>query len=361
LALVAALDASATRDGRAVAGIGRYEHELIEGLRGLAGRVAVHVAAPRRRPASDRWAYRYAAGQPALMATIMRARPAVVHGLASEASPCFPLRRQVVTVHDTIPWTSEPAGPTERAYLAAQACLLRRAGAVIVPGPPIARDVTEVLAIPSERVVVVPHGISAVFTPAAGPDDAAVRSRLGLAGEYLLWVGSLHGPDPRKGLDLLIEALGTLDAARRPPLALVGRAGAATAWAQELARAHGVATIATGYVDDGDLAAVYRGAVAAAVPSRYEGFGLTALEGLACGTPSVVTDAGSLPSVVGDAALSVAVGRADALAAGLVEVLGSAAVRERLAGAGPRRAAQFSWARTAEQTVEVYERLTTRC
>lgn len=357
MALVVALDASATRDGRRLAGIGRYASELIRGLQALDVGVEIRPAAPRRPPRSDRWWYRYGWAQPGITATVLRERPQLLHGLGSDASLAFPLGRQVVTVHDVVPWTKvTPAASATHAYLALQRRLLHRVGAVIVPGEPIAADVVETLGVEPERISVVPHGISPVFSELAGGDDATTRARLGLPARYLLWVGSLHGPDPRKGLDVLIAALALLDPAQRPPLALVGRTGAGSDWVGELAAASGVSTSFTGFVTDSELAAAYRGAAAAVVPSRHEGFGLTALEALACGAPLLVTDAGSLPSVVGHAATIVPSGHPEAMAEGLRSLLSEQAVADRLRSAGPARAAEFSWSRTAQRTVAVYRR-----
>ena len=110
----------------------------------------------------------------------------------------------------------------------------------------------------------------------------------------------------------------------------------------------------TGRVGDDVLRALYRDAAVFVFPSRYEGFGLPPLEAMAFGTPVVCSDAASLPEVVGDAALIFPAGDVGALADALSLVLGDVSVRGRLALAGPRRAARFTWERTAAGTVAVY-------
>jgi glycosyltransferase involved in cell wall biosynthesis len=96
------------------------------------------------------------------------------------------------------------------------------------------------------------------------------------------------------------------------------------------------------------------------IPSRHEGFGLPALEAMACGTPVLVTDAGNSPAVVGDAALLVPAGDAPALAGGLRRLISEPALRDRLRREGPVRASEFSWERAAQRTLAVYERVAAR-
>jgi glycosyltransferase involved in cell wall biosynthesis len=357
--LVAAIDASALADGRRFAGIGRYAEELIAALRALAGRVDVHVAAPRGHPRSNRWSYRYARGQPPLARLVRRVAPDVVHCLASEAALCFRPARQIVTVHDVVPWTDPtPKSVDARAYLQLQRAMVRRAGAVIVPGEVVVDEVASVLGVPADRITAIEHGVAAAFSAAPAADDAAIRAEAGVeSGRYAIWVGSLHGLDPRKGLDVLFDAFSSLAPASRPLLALVGKHGQGSQWARERAAGAGIELVLPGYVEDSRLAALYRGAVAAVVPSRYEGFGLPALEAMACGAPVVVTDAGNSPAVVGDAALVAPVGNARALGEALLRLLDDPALRARLAADGPVRAGAFSWGRAAERTVEVYERV----
>jgi glycosyltransferase involved in cell wall biosynthesis len=109
-------------------------------------------------------------------------------------------------------------------------------------------------------------------------------------------------------------------------------------------------------VGEADLPALYSGAEVFAFASRYEGFGLPPLEAMACGAPVLCCNTSSLPEVVGDAAVLVAPTR-EALATGLAQLLGNAALRMRLRAAGPQRAAQFSWRKTAEATLAVYEQV----
>ncbi len=113
-------------------------------------------------------------------------------------------------------------------------------------------------------------------------------------------------------------------------------------------------------VAEADLPTLLSGAEIFVFPSLYEGFGLPPLEALACGAPVLCGDSSSLPEVVGEAALRVDMRSVAALAAAMARLLDDATLREQLRMAGPQRAAQFSWRRTAEATLEAYQRATTR-
>jgi glycosyltransferase involved in cell wall biosynthesis len=113
----------------------------------------------------------------------------------------------------------------------------------------------------------------------------------------------------------------------------------------------------TGPVPDDDLAAIYGAALVAVFCSLHEGFGIVALEAMACGTPLVVTPAGAVLEVVGDAAKIVPPDNPEILANALAEVLHSPSVRDEMRSLGIQKAAQFSWHETARQTIQLYEEL----
>jgi len=112
----------------------------------------------------------------------------------------------------------------------------------------------------------------------------------------------------------------------------------------------------SGLATDGQLRTLHERASVFAFPSRYEGFGLSPLEAMACGTPTIVADGASLPEVVGDGALTFPGADNAALAQCLGEVLTDPVLAADLARRGVVRASEFSWARTAEETVAVYRR-----
>jgi alpha-1,3-rhamnosyl/mannosyltransferase len=169
---------------------------------------------------------------------------------------------------------------------------VQRAARVIVPTAAVKADAIEHLALEPERVTVVPEAAAPVMGPRSDAEVAKVRRRYGIPEDYLLWVGGLEHPDPRKRVAELAAA------PRDLPLVLVGPT---RPWAHELPGA-GDDLILTGHVDDEELAAIYTGARALVFPSDDEGFGLPTVEALACGTPVVACDVPALREVLGDRA-----------------------------------------------------------
>jgi glycosyltransferase involved in cell wall biosynthesis len=357
-----AVDASPLADGRRAAGIGRYVSGLIDALNSLPDAVELHVVGPRRAAASERWPYRYLRAQPAVVAGATKGRAEVFHATGGEPSVGWPLSRQVVTVHDVVPYedrlyrTSPSLGP----YLRLQRLLIRRCAAVIVPGTPVADDVVRVLGVARERVTVVASGVSPVFSPVATEVDERLAGSGRREGRYVLWVGSLHGPDRRKGLDVLLDAVEEMPDSVRPPVVLAGALGLGRSWVEDRALRRGVTVTFTGFVSDAQLAALYRGAAAVVVPSRFEGFGFPLLEAMACAAPVVATRAGTTPEVAGDAAVLIQPDAPAELSKALEAVLCDPTLARALREAGPHRARLYSWERTADATAAVYQRVRAR-
>ena len=261
-----------------------------------------------------------------------------------------PARRRplVVTVHDAVPWTNPetltPRGVAWHRRMAAH--VAREADRVVVPTGAVADDLARVLPL-GDRVTVIGEGVSDALRP---PADAARRAdRLRLpAGGYLMSLATL---EPRKGLDVLIEAL-ALPAAPTLPLLVVGQPG----WggvdpATRAARAGlGPDRIRVlGRLDDADLAVVLAGATALVMPSRAEGFGLPVVEAMSVGTPVVSSDAPALVEVGGGATVVVPRDDPAGLAEALRAVVTDEPLRRRLETAGRDRAAAFRWDLVAAQ------------
>jgi glycosyltransferase involved in cell wall biosynthesis len=198
----------------------------------------------------------------------------------------------VVTLHDLVPLKrrSEYLRTGIRFRLRYHA--VQRAARVIVPTEAVASDAIERLGLDRERITVIPEAAAKEMRPAAPAAVAAVRARYSLPEDYLVWVGGLEHPDPRKRVAALAET------PRELPLVLVGPT---KEWAHELPD-----VTLTGRVSDDDLAAIYTGARALVFPSDDEGFGLPTVEALACGTPVVACDLPALREVLAHRATFVA-------------------------------------------------------
>jgi glycosyltransferase involved in cell wall biosynthesis len=172
---------------------------------------------------------------------------------------------------------------------------------------------------------------------------------------YVLHVGTLQ---PRKNLGRLVQAFaGVLETVPDVHLVLVGKRG----WGDEdlgrLARTLGVAerVLTPGYLPREMLPAVYSGAAAVLIPSLYEGFGLPALEAMACGTPVACSSTSSLPEVVGDAGLLFDPLDTDAIGRAMLRLLEDDSLRARMSHEGRARAALFTWERCARSTLAVID------
>ena len=278
--------------------------------------------------------------------------------LVHAPTPMFPPRRGrplVVTVHDAVPWT-HPETLTRRGVRWHRAMVERAGGvadAVVVPTAAVAEELARHVTM-RRPPVVVGEGVSGALTP---PPDAIERATsLGLPeGDYVLTLATI---EPRKGLDVLLAAMAR-PGAPQVPLLVAGQAGWGGVDVAEQAEALGLGDRVRllGRLPDADLAVVLGRAAVLAAPSRAEGFGLPVLEAMAAGLPVVSSDAPALAEVGGGATVTVPVGDADALAAALAEVLGSATLRASLAETGRRRAAGFSWESAARTLWDTYARL----
>jgi glycosyltransferase involved in cell wall biosynthesis len=251
----------------------------------------------------------------------------------------------VVQVHEAGWFAPELRDTLDPAFLAHIAPRTERAvklaDAVVVPSHAAAGDLIAAYGLPAGRVHAVHHGVDAGFTPGL----AGGAELVGSGGPYILYAATLH---PRKNLSAVVQAAARLGAEGFPHvLAVAGHPAPDRADSSSLEAAlAGERVVRIAGPSDEQLAALMAGAAAVCLPSLYEGFGLTALEALACGAPLVVSDRGALPEVVGDAAVVVAP-TVDGVAGGLRRVLGDPILAGRLRVAGPQRARGFTWERTA--------------
>ena len=224
---------------------------------------------------------------------------------------------------------------------------LRSAGAVLVPSQATRRDLLDAYPwVPSERVHAVPEGAGHLLGEPA-------RLPLGLAPRgFLLSVGTV---EPRKNAVRLVQAYARLRQ-RMPDAPELVLVGGEPYWADARALAllretPGVRHL--GHVDDATLLGLYRGALALAFPSLYEGFGLPLVEAMREGLPALVGNRGALPELAGGAALEVDPESVDDLADGLRRLVEDGALRRRLGATGRRRAAAFTWEAAAARVLEI--------
>lgn len=258
-----------------------------------------------------------------------------VHDCSFELFPeTFPARDRWLLQH-TVPWTC------------------RRAGAVIGVSDTTRLDLLRLYRLPIDRVYAAPNGIGPEFRPV---DAGAVRAAYGLPERYVLSLGVLQ---PRKNLGLLLRALAIArERGFTWPLAVAGKLGWGTealfAQLDELRLRDQVRLL--GYVPDEDLPGLYSGATLFAYPSLYEGFGLPPLEAAACGCPPLVSTTPALVEVTGPDLPHLPPDDPEPWAAALLSLAADQVARGRLAAIARRRAAEFTWERSAAAHLLAYRR-----
>lgn len=263
--------------------------------------------------------------------------------------------KSVVTIHDLGYLHAPDAHPDrQRRMLHGTTRWSARAAAhIIAISEATKRDLVDRYRVAPIKISVAPHGVSDRFTRADDGAIAELRSRLHLPAQFVLAVGTVQ---PRKNYAELARAVAGMRAAGLPhTLVIAGKPGwMADQVEEEIAQA-GLSDLVRflGYVDDADLPALYSAAEMVAFPSRYEGFGLPALEAMRCGTPVVVSNRGALPEVVGDAALIVDIDSEREVTLALTRVANTPELREGLIERGLERAADFTWERSAQITLDV--------
>jgi glycosyltransferase involved in cell wall biosynthesis len=346
--------------GERPTGLGIYAVNAIEALAALGERLMVYTSRPEAITAAPSTQIRRitAAARPergrrghlarllwvqlGLRRQLRRDRPEILLSLMPEGL-FWPSIPQVVTVHDVLPLHYPREYPRQQYYFRHYVpAVLRRSRAVITISEASRQEIIRAYQVPAEKIHVALCGYDARrFTP-YGPESDVTGSE-----PYALYVGNVM---PHKNLGRLVDAFATVSGRMRGRLVIRGwgkRQPVETLRAR-IAR-HGLEDRVDWqpYASDGELPALYRGARMLVLPSLAEGFGLTALEAMACGTPVITSNTSSLPEVVADAGLLVDPHDTTTIAEAMARLFSDTRLAKELRERGIARASQFTWERAA--------------
>ena len=295
---------------------------------------------------------------------LRQARIDIFHATQPRALPWLPGCKVISTAHDIIPVVlRDRDGPKARLRRVIHRRRYSRPDHVVADSETTRRDMVDHLGMPPERIAVVHLGVDLErYRSEAEPGEAArVRARFTLPDRWFLCVGSDHF---RKNHRQLVDAWCQVAECVPEGLVFVGKTlyeDYFDGLRQEIhSKGLGTRFRWLNDVDDDALPALYRGATAAVAPSRYEGFGMTLLESMACGTAVLASRNGVYEEVARDAAEYFSLGDTAELAELLVRFSGDGALRSALAQRGHRRAQQMTWRHTAVKTLQLYRSLGNR-
>lgn len=255
-------------------------------------------------------------------------------------------------------WTTWMNGMRKRVYAA-----VTKADRIITISDYSRDALADILHVRREKIYRVYNGVSPLFAPIQDR-EAVVKTvgKYGIERDYLMFIGHI---DPFKNILRMIDAYRILrnDTGSGAPCLVIISPTRDSDWfyqivlqkIRERSLTNDIHIVDN--VPDEDVPCFYNGAKALLIPSLYEGFGLPAIEAMACGTPVVAAESCSLPEVVGDAAVLVDPYSVDSIAEGIHKVLSDTDLRNVLTGRGTERARLFSWEKAARETLEIYEQV----
>ena len=279
------------------------------------------------------------------------------------APPFFPGLPSVITIHDVIPLRLPQyrTDPKMKAYLQLITRAARKATLIITVSQHAKRDMIDALKISAERIRVIYEAAGDEYHPITDQTVLSkVHSYYGLNGRYILYLGGL---DRRKNVLQLVRAFAQLYQHLGDPhlqLLIAGNPdklkGSLFPDPRPIAADLGITSqIIYRFIKEEDKPAIYSGASAFVFPSLYEGFGLTPLEAMSCGTPVICSNRTSLPEVVGNAAIIIDPENIREMVDAMYAVLTNSQLREDLRVRSLQRAAQFNWRQTATETVATFK------
>ena len=312
-------------------------------------RIVCPVVAMRR-------AMRYGWEQGILPLQLLREKPDLVHSLGY-VSPLAARCPQVVTVHDVnyLGHKGRRTAIGRRAFRFFVEQTVRRADRVITVSGFSKSEIVKHMNVPADKVTVVHSaGREAGDAPAQRASETEVVRNIGRP--YIMAFSSLSA---HKNIPRLISAFSKISSSVPHALVLVGHLPEKTAARSQMQSAVDERVIFTGYIPDSDVESLMHGASLFAFPSLYEGFGLPVLDAQHAGVPVACSSAGALPEVAGEGALLFDPFSVDDMAHALKRCLMDMDLRNTLVADGYDNARQFSWGRTARETLDVYSAVAT--
>ncbi len=233
---------------------------------------------------------------------------------------------------------------------------MQNADHIISVSTATAEDTTEILKISPTHITVIPNAVEAIFQTLPTTESMVFRQQQEISAETLclLNVGSNH---PRKNIDTILQAIAILKD-KQLPISFWKAGADFTATQQQFIQDRGLESSIRhfGKPDKSTLVRLYNAADILVAPSLYEGFGITLLEAMACGTPAITSNASAMPEVVGDAGVLVAPTSADEIAAAAIRLYHEPQFYQQLVERGLERVKTFTWESNAELVAQVYER-----
>lgn len=267
-------------------------------------------------------------------------------------SLCPPSRKWIVTVHDLFTLKLNYKESSQQKEMISLQRMERKASRVIAVSQSTRNDLLELAPSLEPRVTVIYEGVDERFFQAE--DLPEIQAQYGIRSPYILYLGAA---DFHKNLPRLLRVFKRLSRNIPHTLVLAGKLTERYRTIVELAHDLGIQklTCFTGFIKDGDLPALYKGADLFVLPSLYEGFGLVLLEAMAAGTPVAASNVSSIPEIVDDCALLFSPYDEEEMQDVIHQIITNSSLSNQLVMKGKNRARSFSWRKMTEKTLRVYE------
>jgi glycosyltransferase involved in cell wall biosynthesis len=269
--------------------------------------------------------------------------------------PIFNQGKLVLTIHDLTPLLfPDIFSRKARIYMKTMIWLSKfRADKIITVSQNTKDDLVEMFNYNPNKIKVIYNGVDSSYKLIDNKKlISEINNKYNTGENFLLYVGNIK---PHKNIPVLLKALSNID--KQNKLVIVGKRDKAYDEIFDIIDQNNLKDriIFTGFVPDEDLILLYNAAALFVYPSLYEGFGLPPLEAMACGTPVITSNVSSLPEVVGDAAITVDPHNIKELSKKINKILSNKDLQNKMIQRGIERAKQFTWDKTARETIKVYE------